>query len=109
MILVSGFNVYPNEVEDAIALMDEVLEVGVIGVPDAKSGEAVRAYIVPQRDGLTEERVRAHCKTLLTDYKQPKVIEFRKELPKTPVGKILRKDLKADYQRQTQAQDKPAA
>ena len=109
MILVSGFNVYPNEVEDAIALMDEVLEVGVIGVPDAKSGEAVRAYIVPQRDGLTEERVRAHCKTLLTDYKQPKTIEFRKELPKTPVGKILRKDLKADYQRQTQAQDKPAA
>ncbi|MBS3911563.1 MAG: AMP-binding protein [Hydrogenophaga sp.] len=110
MILVSGFNVYPNEVEDAIALMDEVLEVGVIGVPDSHSGEAVRAYIVAQQDGLTEERVRAHCKTLLTDYKRPKSIEFRKELPKTPVGKILRKDLKADYQRQTQTQTqgKPA-
>jgi long-chain acyl-CoA synthetase len=97
MILVSGFNVYPNEVEDAIAKMDAVLEVAVIGVPDAKSGEAVRAYIVPQQDGLTEEQVRAHCRMLLTDYKLPKSVEFRKELPKTPIGKILRKDLKAQY------------
>jgi long-chain acyl-CoA synthetase len=97
MILVSGFNVYPNEVEDAIAQMDDVLEVAVIGVPDAKSGEAVRAYIVAQKDGLTEERVREHCRRLLTDYKLPKSIEFRHELPKTPIGKILRKDLKAEY------------
>jgi long-chain acyl-CoA synthetase len=96
MILVSGFNVYPNEVEDAIARMDAVLEVAVIGVPDAKSGEAVRAYIVPQGDGLTEEAVRNHCRKLLTDYKLPKSVVFRKELPKTPIGKILRKDLKAE-------------
>jgi long-chain acyl-CoA synthetase len=97
MILVSGFNVYPNEVEDAIARMDEVLEVAVIGVPDAKSGEAVRAYIVPQADNLSADSVRAHCRKLLTDYKVPKSVEFRKELPKTPIGKILRKDLKAEY------------
>ena len=96
MILVSGFNVYPNEVEDAIATMDEVLEVAVIGVPDDKTGEAVRAYIVPQRDGLTEEAVRAHCKRLLADYKLPRSVVLRKELPKTPIGKILRKDLKAE-------------
>nr|MCU0952006.1 AMP-binding protein [Burkholderiaceae bacterium] len=100
MILVSGFNVYPNEVEDAIAKMDAVLEVAVIGVPDGKTGEAVRAYIVPQADGLTEEQVRAHCKQFLTDYKLPKAVEFRKELPKTPIGKILRKDLKAQFQKQ---------
>jgi long-chain acyl-CoA synthetase len=97
MILVSGFNVYPNEVEDAIATMDEVLEVAVIGVPDERSGEAVRAFVVPQRDGLTEEAVRRHCRQYLTDYKVPRVIEFRKELPKTPIGKILRKDLKAEF------------
>jgi long-chain acyl-CoA synthetase len=97
MILVSGFNVYPNEVEDAIAQMDEVLEVAVIGVPDEKSGEAVRAYVVPLADGLTEEQVRAHCRRLLTDYKVPKAIEFRRELPKTPIGKILRKELRAEH------------
>jgi len=97
MILVSGFNVYPNEVEDVIAAMDEVLEVGVIGVPDERSGEAVRAYIVPLAAGLTEETVREHCRKSLTDYKVPKTIEFRSELPKTPVGKILRKDLRAEY------------
>jgi len=103
MILVSGFNVYPNEVEDAIAKMDAVLEVAVIGVPDGKSGEAVRAYVVPQEDGLTEDAVRAHCKQYLTDYKIPKAIEFRKELPKTPIGKILRKDLKAEYKQRAAA------
>jgi long-chain acyl-CoA synthetase len=63
--------------------------------------EAVRAYIVPQEDGLTEEAVRAHCKQYLTDYKLPKAIEFRKELPKTPIGKILRKDLRADYKQRS--------
>ncbi len=97
MILVSGFNVYPNEVEDVIAQMDEVMEVAVIGVPDAKTGEAVRAYVVPMADGLTEEQVRAFCRRQLTDYKVPKAVEFRRELPKTPIGKILRKDLKAQY------------
>ena len=97
MILVSGFNVYPNEIEDAIAALDAVLEVAVIGVPDAKTGEAVKAYVVLQEDGLTEEAVRAHCRRVLTDYKLPRTVEFRKELPKTPVGKILRKELRAEY------------
>jgi long-chain acyl-CoA synthetase len=72
-------------------------------VPDGKSGEAVRAYVVPQEDGLTEDAVRAHCKQYLTDYKIPKTVEFRKELPKTPIGKILRKDLKAEYRQKTAA------
>ena len=103
MILVSGFNVYPNEIEDVIAAMDQVLEVGVIGVPDARTGEAVRAYVVPLDEGLTEDAVRAHCRKYLTDYKLPKAIEFRSELPKTPIGKILRKNLKAEYAAQAGA------
>lgn len=103
MILVSGFNVYPNEIEDVIAAMDEVLEVGVIGVPDAKTGEAVRAYVVPLGEDLTEDAVRAHCRKYLTDYKQPKAIEIRRELPKTPIGKILRKNLRAEYHAQSAA------
>jgi len=101
LILVSGFNVYPNEIEDVIALMDEVLEVGVIGVPDAKTGEAVRAYIVPQGEGLTEDAVRTHCRRYLTDYKLPKGIEIRRELPKSPIGKILRKTLRSEHAART--------
>jgi long-chain acyl-CoA synthetase len=99
LVLVSGFNVYPNEIEDALAKMDAVLEAAVVGVPDAKSGEAVRAYVVknPDFEGeLSKDMVIAHCKKLLTDYKIPKSIIFRDELPKSPVGKILRKDLKAE-------------
>jgi long-chain acyl-CoA synthetase len=99
MVLVSGFNVYPNEIEDVLARMDAVLEAAVVGIPDARSGEAVRAYVVknPEFEGeLTTEAVIAHCKQYLTDYKIPKSIVFRDELPKTPVGKILRKDLKAE-------------
>ena len=99
LILVSGFNVYPNEIEDALAKMDAVLEAAVVGVPDAKSGEAVRAYVVknPEFEGeLTKELVLKHCKDLLTDYKIPKSIVFREELPKSPIGKILRKNLKAE-------------
>jgi long-chain acyl-CoA synthetase len=99
VILVSGFNVYPNEVEEVIAQLDAVLEVAVIGVPDERSGEAVRACIVLQQDGLTEEQVRAHCKRFLTDYKVPRSVEFRAEMPKSPIGKILRKDLKAELTR----------
>jgi long-chain acyl-CoA synthetase len=95
MIVVSGFKVYPNEVEDAIAQLDSVLEVGVVGVPDARSGEAVHAYVTRADPGLTEEDVRAHCRTLLTDYKVPRHVEFRADLPKSPIGKILRKDLRA--------------
>jgi long-chain acyl-CoA synthetase len=99
LVLVSGFNVYPNEIEDVLARMDAVLEAAVVGIPDARSGEAVRAYVVknPEFEGeLTQEAVLAHCKQFLTDYKIPKSIVFRDELPKTPVGKILRKDLKAE-------------
>jgi len=99
LVLVSGFNVYPNEVEDALAKMDAVLEAAVVAIPDAKTGEAVRAYVVlnPDHEGdVTEEAIRAHCRTLLSDYKVPKSIVFRDALPKTPIGKILRKDLKAE-------------
>jgi long-chain acyl-CoA synthetase len=94
MILVSGFNVYPNEVEDVIALHPKVLEVAAIGVPDAKSTEAVKVFIVKRDQSLTEEEVREHAKENLTGYKHPKYIEFRAELPKSNVGKILRRPLK---------------
>ncbi|MEM6829337.1 MAG: AMP-binding protein, partial [Bacteroidota bacterium] len=96
MILVSGFNVYPNEVENCIALHDKVLEVGAIGVPDSKSTEAVKVYIVKGDASLTEEEVRMHCKENLTGYKRPKYIAFTDELPKSNVGKILRRILKED-------------
>ena len=96
MILVSGFNVYPNEIEDALSRHDGVLEAAVIGVPDAKTGEAVRAYVVKRDDKVDAEALLAHCRTLLTGYKLPARIEFRDELPKTPVGKILRRDLRAE-------------
>jgi long-chain acyl-CoA synthetase len=94
MILISGFNVYPNEVEDVVAQLDGVLECAVVGIPDEHSGEAVKLIIVKQREALTEQDVRDYCKSRLTGYKQPKVIEFRTELPKTPVGKILRRELR---------------
>jgi long-chain acyl-CoA synthetase len=97
MVLVSGFNVFPNEVEDTLAKHPAVLEVAVVGVPDGAAGEAVKAFIVkkPGAD-LTVEEVRAFCKEHLTNYKVPKLVEFRSELPKTNVGKILRKDLRAE-------------
>lgn len=94
MILVSGFNVYPNEVEDVIAMMPGVLEVAAVGVPDEKSGEAVKVVIVKKDPSLTEEQVKAHARENLTGYKQPRVVEFRTELPKTNVGKILRRELR---------------
>jgi long-chain acyl-CoA synthetase len=94
MILVSGFNVYPNEVEDVIASMPGVLEVAAIGVPDEKSGEAVKVFIVRKDPNLTAEAVKAHARDNLTGYKQPRFVEFRTELPKTNVGKILRKELR---------------
>jgi long-chain acyl-CoA synthetase len=102
MILVSGFNVYPNEVEDALALIDEVQESAVIGMPDEKTGEAVAAYIVVRDPSLTEQDVIAHCKKELAGYKVPKRIEFWDELPKTPVGKVLRKEVRATVEQQTQ-------
>ena len=94
MILVSGFNVYPNEVEDVVAQLPGVLECAVIGIPDEKSGEAVKLVVVRKDSQLSEETIREHCKTQLTGYKHPRVIEFRTELPKTPVGKILRRELR---------------
>jgi len=94
MILVSGFNVYPNEIEDVVATHPGVLEVAAVGVPDDKSGEAVKLVIVKKDPNLTPEDVKAHCRAQLTGYKQPKFIEFRSELPKTNVGKILRRELR---------------
>ncbi|GAB3367502.1 long-chain fatty acid--CoA ligase [Lysobacter rhizosphaerae] len=94
MILVSGFNVYPNEVEDVIAMMPGVLEVAAVGVPDEKSGEAVKVVIVRKDPSLTAEQVKAHARENLTGYKHPRYVEFRTELPKTNVGKILRRELR---------------
>ena len=94
MILVSGFNVYPNEVEDVIAMMPGVLEVAAVGVPDEKSGEAVKVVIVRKDPSLTADQVKAHARENLTGYKHPKYVEFRTELPKTNVGKILRRELR---------------
>ena len=94
MVLVSGFNVYPNEVEDVVAQMPGVLECAVVGVPDERTGEAVKLVIVRKDPHLSEADVKEYCRANLTGYKQPKVIEFRTELPKTPVGKILRRELR---------------
>lgn len=94
MILVSGFNVYPNEIEDVIAQHPGVLEVAAVGVPDEKSGEAVKVVIVKKDPNLTAEDIKAHCRANMTGYKQPKLVEFRTELPKTNVGKILRRELR---------------
>jgi long-chain acyl-CoA synthetase len=94
MVLVSGFNVYPNEVEEVISLVPGVLECAVIGVPDEDSGEAVKAFIVKGDPLLTEADVLAYCKEQLTNYKRPRYIVFRSELPKTNVGKILRRELR---------------
>jgi long-chain acyl-CoA synthetase len=94
MILVSGFNVYPNEVEDVVALIPGVLECAAVGVPDEKQGEAVKIVIVKKDPSLTEADVRAWCETNLTGYKRPKIVEFRSDLPKTNVGKILRRELR---------------
>ena len=96
MILVSGFNVYPTEIEEVVSQLSGVLECACVGMPDAQTGEAVKLVIVRKRPDLSEEQVRAHCRENLTGYKQPKVIEFRTELPKTPVGKILRRELRAN-------------
>ena len=94
MVLVSGFNVYPNEIEEVVAQCPGVMECAAVGVADSKTGEAVKLVIVKKSPDLTEDEVRAFCKIHLTGYKQPKTIEFRTELPKTPVGKILRRELR---------------
>jgi long-chain acyl-CoA synthetase len=94
MILVSGFNVYPNEIEDVLTQMPGVLEAAAVGIADTKAGEAVKVVIVKRDPALTEADVRAYCEANLTGYKRPKVVEFRKDLPKTPVGKVLRRELR---------------
>ena len=94
MILVSGFNVYPNEIEDVVAEHEKVLEVAAVGVEDANCGESVKIFVVKKDKSLTEEELIAYCKEQLTGYKRPKFVEFRDELPKTNVGKILRRKLK---------------
>lgn len=94
MVLVSGFNVYPNDVEEAIAAVPGVLEVGVIGVPDEKSGEAVRAYVVASAPAPSVDTITAHCRETLSAYKVPSSIIFVDELPKSPIGKILRRELR---------------
>jgi len=94
MILVSGFNVFPTELEDVISQMDGIMECACVGMPDEKTGEAVKLVIVKKDPAVTDAQVRAYCKENLTGYKQPKVVEFRAELPKTPVGKILRRELR---------------
>jgi long-chain acyl-CoA synthetase len=94
MILVSGFNVFPNEIEQVVAMLDGVLECACIGVPDEKTGEAVKVFVVRRDDSLTAETIREHCKEHLTGYKVPKQVAFLEELPKSNVGKILRKELR---------------
>ena len=94
IIIVSGFNVYPNEVEEALAMHPGIAEAAAIGVPDAKTGEAVKAFIVRSDPTLSEQDISDHCRRYLSAYKQPRQIEFRDELPKTTVGKILRRALR---------------
>jgi long-chain acyl-CoA synthetase len=94
MILVSGFNVYPNEIEDVVALHPKVLEVAAVGMPDEKSGEVVSLFIVKKDPALTEQEIKDFCKENLTGYKRPRYVEFMDELPKSNVGKILRRELR---------------
>ncbi len=101
MILVSGFNVYPNEIESVIVSMDGILEAAAIGLPDEKSGEVVKLFLVKSDPSVTEDAVRAYCKENLTGYKRPKFVEFRDELPKTNVGKILRRELRDEEMAKT--------
>ena len=96
MILVSGFNVYPNEIEEVLMSHPKVLEAAVVGIPDENSGEAVKAFVVAKDKSLTEGELKAHCQKQLTGYKRPHHFEFRDELPKTNVGKILRRKLRDD-------------
>jgi long-chain acyl-CoA synthetase len=94
MVLVSGFNVYPNEIEDVVSHHPGVLEAAVVGVPDEHTGEAVKLFVVRKDPTLTESALRAYLKDKLTGYKRPRHIEFRNDLPKTNVGKILRRALR---------------
>lgn len=103
MVLVSGFNVYPNEIEDCLTRHPGISEAAVIGVPDGVSGEVVKAFVVLSDPSLTQDKIRAYCKEHLTAYKVPKTVEMRDDLPKSNVGKILRKDLRAEQMSKSQA------
>ena len=94
MIIVSGFNVYPNEIEDVVMSHPGVHEVGAVGVPDEKSGEAVKIVVVRKDESLTDVELIAYCRQFLTGYKTPRHVEFRQSLPRTPIGKILRRELR---------------
>jgi long-chain acyl-CoA synthetase len=94
LIIVSGFNVYPNEIEDVVMTHPGVHEVGAVGVPDVKSGEAVKIVVVRKDKKLTDAEIIAHCRLYLTGYKTPRHVEFRDSLPRTPIGKILRRELR---------------
>jgi long-chain acyl-CoA synthetase len=101
MVIVSGFNVYPNEVEDVVSQHPLVRECAVIGVPDTRAGEKVKLYVVREDETLTEQDLKAYCRQQLTAYKVPKIIEFREDLPKSNVGKVLRKVLREELQSQS--------
>ena len=103
MILVSGFNVYPNEIESVLASHPGVLECAVVGVPDPVTGEAVKAFVVSKDPELTADALIRFCRHNLTNYKVPKKVEFRPELPKSPIGKILRRELRPPSQAQAGA------
>jgi len=96
MILVSGFNVYPNEIEGVVVEMDGVLEAAAIGIPNERSGETVKLYVVKNDESVTADDIMRYCRENLTGYKVPKEIEFRDDLPKTNVGKILRRELREE-------------
>nr|WP_253273066.1 hypothetical protein [Halomonas sp. PR-M31] len=96
MIIVSGFNVYPNEVEDVVVAHPEVIEAAAVGVPDETNGETIKLFVVARSQNLDAETLRAWCRKELAAYKVPKLIEFRDELPKTNVGKVLRRELRDD-------------
>jgi len=96
MIIVSGFKVFPNELEEVISKHPKVLEVAAVGVPDEKSGEMVKVFIVKKDKSLSESEIIDYCKHYLTNYKVPKSVEFRESLPKTNVGKVLRRELKTN-------------
>ena len=100
MIIVSGFNVYPNEVEDVISSHPNVLECAAVGIPDEKSGEAIKVYLVASKEGVTAHQLKEFCRERLTAYKVPRHFEFRTELPKTNVGKVLRRELRDEASNQ---------
>jgi len=100
MIIVSGFNVYPNEVEDVISDHPNVLECAAVGIPDERSGEAVKVYLVASKEGVTAHELKEFCRERLTAYKVPRHFEFRTELPKTNVGKVLRRELREEASNQ---------